>query len=271
VAVPSSHRLERKDYIYRIKKTDLKMMVAVADEKVMEEFDSALQDLGETPMVRASLDGQGAKREGWIDFALELEKASAEFIRPAGIEATKNDDILLAYFTSGTVGHPKLVRHDQAYPLGHILTAKYWQQAEEDKLHYTAADTGWAKSAWGQVYGQWIAGAPVFVYDYDILDARKMTDMMAQHGVATFCAPLTLYSLMIKTGLSNYSLSTLKYVVTTGEPLTSQVYEKFLEATGLRLMEGYGQTETVAVIALAESSSGWNKSCRRLRRRPDGR
>jgi acetyl-CoA synthetase len=249
VAIPSSHVLDRKDYIYRIKKTDLKMMVAVADEKVMEEFDSALQDLGETPMVRASLGGQGAKREGWIDFALELEKASAEFVRPAGIGATKNNDILLAYFTSGTQGHPKMVRHDQTYPLGHILTAKYWQQVEEDKLHYTVADTGWAKSAWGQIYGQWIAGAPVFVYDYDRLDARKMTDMMAKHGVTTFCAPLILYSLMIKTGLANYCLSTLKYAVTTGETLTSRVYEKFLEATGLRLMEGYGQTETVAVIA----------------------
>ena len=248
-AHPSSHRLARKDYIYRIKKTDLKMIVAVADDKVMDEFDSALQDLREHPMVRASLGGQAARREGWIDFALELQTACSEFVRPAGVGATKNDDILLAYFTSGTAGHPKMVKHDQTYPLGHILTAKYWQQVEEDKLHYTVADTGWAKSAWGQIYGQWIAGATVFIYDYDSLDVRKMTDKMAQYGVSTFCAPITLFSLMTKIGLSSYNLSTLKYAVTTGEPLTSQVYEGFRNATGLRLMEGYGQTETVAIIA----------------------
>jgi acetyl-CoA synthetase len=249
VALPSSHVLGRQDYIYRIKKADLKMIVAVADQEIMDEFDSAFEDLERPSMVRACLGGPAAKKEGWIDFALELEKASPEFVRPAGVGATRNGDILLAYFTSGTAGHPKMVRHDQTYPLGHILTAKYWQQVEEDKLHYTVADTGWAKSAWGQIYGQWIAGAPVFIYDYDTLDARKMTDKMALHGVATFCAPLTIFSLMTKMDLSSYNLSTLKYAVTTGEPLTSQVYEGFLEATGLRLREGYGQTETVLVIA----------------------
>jgi acetyl-CoA synthetase len=249
VVLPTSYDLARKDYIYRIKKTDMKMMVAMSDKKVMEEFDAAFEDLERPPIVRACLGGQGAKREGWIDFALELEKASPEFVRPAGEGATKNDDVLLAYFTSGTAGHPKMVRHDQTYPLAHILTAKYWQQVEEDKLHYTVADTGWAKSAWGQIYGQWIAGAPVFIYDYDSLDLGKMTDKMAQHGVATFCAPLSLFSLMIKMDLSSYNLSTLKCAVTTGEPLTLRVYEAFLKATGLRLMEGYGQTETVAFIA----------------------
>jgi acetyl-CoA synthetase len=248
VALPTSHLLAGKDYIYRIKRADLRMVVSVADERVMGEIDSAFDDLDRPSMVRAWLGG-AASKDGWIDFAREMQTASAEFIRPSGEEATRNDDTLLAYFTSGTAGHPKMVRHDQTYPLGHILTAKYWQQVEEDRLHYTLAETGWAKSAWGQIYGQWIAGAPVFIYDFESLDIGKMTKRMAQHGVATFCAPLSIFSLMIKKGVASYDLSTLRYAVTTGEPLTSQIYQGFLEATGLRLREGYGQTETVAIIA----------------------
>jgi len=142
-----------------------------------------------------------------------------------------------------------MVKHDQTYPLGHILTAKFWQNVEDDGLHYTVADTGWAKCAWGKIFGQWLAGSAVFVYDYDRFDAGRMMDEMGKFGVTTFCAPPTIFRFMIKSDMSRYDFSRLKYAVTAGEPLNPSVYEKFLETTGLRLMEGYGQTETVVCIA----------------------
>ena len=207
------------------------------------------RSLGNISLVKALVGSADQKREGWINFNKELEEASADFVRPTGEQATKNEDILLGYFTSGTTGYPKLVKHDQTYPLGHILTAKYWQNVEDDGLHYTVADTGWAKCAWGKIYGQWLAGSAVFVYDYDRFDAGKMMDEMGKYGVTTFCAPPTIFRFMIKSDMSRYDFSRLKYAVTAGEPLNASVYESFLETTGLRLMEGFGQTETVVCIA----------------------
>lgn len=249
ISVPSTHMFKAKDFVYRIKKTDLKMIVCVEENGVPEEFDAAHKELGNIPLVKALLGGKERKREGWIDFKMELEEASPDFKRPAGEEATRNEDILLAYFTSGTTGYPKMVKHDQTYPLGHILTAKYWQNVEDDGLHYTVADTGWAKCAWGKIYGQWLAGSAVFVYDYDRFDAGRMMEKMGRYGVTTFCAPPTIFRFMVKSDMSKYDFSRLKYAVTAGEPLNPSVYERFLETTGLRLMEGFGQTETVVCIA----------------------
>jgi acetyl-CoA synthetase len=142
-----------------------------------------------------------------------------------------------------------MVRHDFTYPLAHILTAKYWQGVEDDGLHYTVADTGWAKAVWGKIYGQWLAGSAVFAYDYERFSAPGLLSAAARHGVTTFCAPPTVYRFLIREDLSKYDLSRLRYCVTAGEPLNPEVYEQFLQQTGLRLMEGYGQTELVITAA----------------------
>lgn len=247
VAIPTTHMLRRKDIAYRIRKAGLKMIVSIADEGIPDEVDEAGRELGDVSLVKAFVGNMS--REGWTDFREELEEAPSDFPRPADDEATKNEDIVLAYFTSGTTGYPKMVRHDQTYPLGHILTAKYWQNVMDNGLHYTVADTGWAKCAWGKIYGQWIAGSAVFAYDYERFDADRMMEMMARHGVTTFCAPPTIFRFMIKGDISREKFSHLKYVVTAGEPLNPTVYDTFLERTGLKLMEGFGQTETVVAIA----------------------
>lgn len=249
VAIPSTHMLKAKDIVYRIKKANLKMVVCIIEDGVPEEVDLAHKELGDVDLIKAFVGGEDQEREGWINFRRALADASPDFTRPVGEEATRNEDVLIAYFTSGTTGYPKMVKHDQTYPLGHILTAKYWQNVMDDGLHYTVADTGWAKCAWGKIYGQWIAGSAVFVYDYDRFDAGRMMEKLAKYKVTTFCAPPTIYRFMIKGDMSKYDFSTLKYAVTAGEPLNPSVYEKFLEVTGLRLMEGYGQTETVVTIA----------------------
>jgi acetyl-CoA synthetase len=245
VAIPATHMLKKKDIVYRIRRADLKMLVTIEDEGVPAEVDGACQELANGKVLKAFV-GTG-ERDGWINLRNELEAASPEFKRPEG--ATKSTDILLAYFTSGTTGNPKMVNHDQTYALGHILTAHYWQNVEDDGLHYTVADTGWGKAVWGKLYGQWIAGSAVFVYDYDRFDAGRMMENASKYGVTTFCAPPTIYRFMIKEEMSRYDFSTLKYAVTAGEPLNPTIYDRFLETTGLRLMEGFGQTETVVAIA----------------------
>ena len=201
VAIPATHMLRAKDIAYRISKADLKMIVSIVEDGVPDEVDGACRDLEGAKPVRA-LVGDGVDRPGWLDFRRELAAASPEFERPGGREATENGDVLLAYFTSGTTGYPKMVKHNQTYPLGHILTATFWQNVVEDGLHYTVADTGWAKCVWGQIYGQWIAGSAVFAYDYDRFDAGRMMEMATKHGVTTFCAPPTIYRFMIKGDMS---------------------------------------------------------------------
>jgi len=191
----------------------------------------------------------GGGRAGWLDFNAEMEKASADFKRPSGDNAPANSDILLIYFTSGTTGMPKMVQHNFTYPLGHILTARYWQNVTDDGLHLTVADTGWAKAVWGKIYGQWLAGTAIFVYDYNKFDPKKMLEVVTKYGVTTFCAPPTIYRFFIKEDLSKYDFSKLRHCSTAGEPLNPEVYSQFLKSTGIRLMEGYGQTETVVAIA----------------------
>jgi len=247
VAIPATHMLKKKDIVYRIRRADLKMLVTIEDEGVPAEVDGACQELANGKVLKAFV-GTG-ERDGWINLRNELKAASSDFKRPEGEGVTKSTDILLAYFTSGTTGNPKMVNHDQTYALGHILTAHYWQNVEDDGLHYTVADTGWGKAVWGKLYGQWIAGSAVFVYDYDRFDAARMMENASKYGVTTFCAPPTIYRFMIKEDMSRYDFSTLKYAVTAGEPLNPTIYDKFLETTGLRLMEGFGQTETVVAIA----------------------
>ncbi|MFZ2456574.1 MAG: AMP-binding protein [Candidatus Altiarchaeia archaeon] len=249
VPIPATHMLKEKDISYRIEKANLKMIVSVDENSLPEEIDKAADFLGRKDLIRFLVGAESAKRDGWVNFRKELKEISSDYKRPSGKEATVNSDPLLEYFSSGTTGYPKLVTHDQTYPLAHVVTAKYWQNVEDDGLHYTVSDTGWAKCAWGKIYGQWIAGSAIFTYDYDRFDAKNMMERVAKHKVSTFCAPPTIYRFMIKEDMSKYDFSTLKYAVTAGEPLNPTVYNKFLENTGLQLMEGFGQTETVVAIA----------------------
>ncbi|MGE5549253.1 MAG: AMP-binding protein [Bacteroidota bacterium] len=244
VAIPATHLLTAKDIIYRNNAADVKMIVAVADQKVNEQVDKAQAD---SPSLKLKAI-VGGERAGWLNFDRELEKADTGFNKPAGAEMTANGDMMLLYFTSGTTGYPKMVRHNFTYPLGHILTAKYWQNVMDGGLHLTVSDTGWAKSAWGKIYGQWLAGSAVMVYDYDKFVPKNLMQIIADYGVTTFCAPPTIYRYLIKEDLSQYKLDKLKYCVVAGEPLNPEVYQQFLRATGIKLMEGYGQTECTLAV-----------------------
>jgi acetyl-CoA synthetase len=247
ITIPATHMLKTKDIVYRLQNAGIKMVVCIAEEGVPDYFDEAHAQLEDYELIKALVGEQD--REGWYNFREEIQNMSPEFQRPLGEDQNSNEDISLIYFSSGTTGMPKMIMHDYTYPLGHIITAKYWQNVLDEGLHYTVADTGWAKAMWGQIYGQWIAGTAIFVYDYDRFDAAQMLEKASTHGVTTFCAPPTIYRFLIKEDLSQYNFSTLQYAVTAGEPLNPEVYNKFKEFTGLQLMEGFGQTECVVCIA----------------------
>jgi acetyl-CoA synthetase len=245
ITIPATHLLSTKDIIYRNNAADIRMIVCVPDPLVIqhiEESESASPTLKQKVVV-------GMDREGWLNFSDGMEKSSDNFIRPSSDEATVNTDIMLLYFTSGTTGMPKMVNHDFIYPLGHILTAKYWQKVEDDGLHFTVADTGWAKSAWGKIYGQWLSGSAVMTYNYDKFVPKNLMEVIEKYKVVTFCAPPTIYRFLIKEDLSKYDLSHLKYCVVAGEPLNPEVFKQFYDKTGLKLMEGYGQTECTVAVA----------------------
>jgi acetyl-CoA synthetase len=237
--------LTAKDIVYRVRMADIKMFVAANEKSLIDYVDIAQKECSDVLKLKAAV---GGKYDGWIDFDTEVEKASDHFERPQGKDATKNDDIMIIYFTSGTVGLPKMVQHNFVNPLGHILTAKYWQNVTDGGLHYTVADTGWMKAVWGKLYGQWISGSTVFAYDYEEFNPARLLAMTSRYKVTTFCAPPTIYRFLIHEDMSKYDLSSLKYCVVAGEPLNPEVYNKWLQLTGLKLMEAYGQTElTVAV------------------------
>lgn len=245
VTIPATHLLSAKDIIYRNNAAGIKMIVCVPDPVVMqhiEESESKSPSLKNKVLIDSD-------KEGWMNFSKGIEESSGEFNHPAGDEATENNDIMLLYFTSGTTGMPKMVTHDFTYPLGHIVTAKYWQAVQDNGLHFTIADTGWAKSAWGKIYGQWISGSAVMTYDYDRFVPKDILGVIEKYKVTTFCAPPTIYRFLIKEDLTSYDLSALKNCVVAGEPLNPEVFRYFYEKTGLRLMEGYGQTECTVAVA----------------------
>jgi len=244
VCIPATHLLTAKDIIYRNNAADIKMIVCVAEDEVIKHVEDSMEK-SPTFKYKALI---GKSREGWYNLTEELEKASGVFDRPTGSEATCNDDISLLYFTSGTTGMPKMVQHNFAYPLGHIVTAKYWHEVIDGGLHLTVADTGWAKAVWGKIYGQWICGSAVFVYDYDKFVPKELLDVIVKHKVNTFCAPPTIYRFFIKEDLTKYDLSNLKHCSIAGEPLNPEVYYQFLKATGMKVKEAYGQTELTVTI-----------------------
>mgnify|MGYP000879896329 CR=1 FL=1 len=245
VCVPATHLLTSKDIIYRCNAADIKMIVAVSDKDVIKHVEDSAS---ESPTLKTKA-LVGGSRSGWFNLDGELEKASDVFERPQGSDATANDDIMLLYFTSGTTGMPKMVQHNFTYPLGHILTAKYWQRVEDGGLHLTVAETGWAKAMWGKIYGQWLCGAAVFVYDFEKFVPKDILEAMVKYKVTTFCAPPTIYRFFIKEDLTKYDLSSLRHCAIAGEPLNPEVYYQFLKATRLKLAEAYGQTELTVTMA----------------------
>ena len=248
VAIPATHMLTSHDIQYRVERAGIKCIVSVGEDYVMEQIKDAMQH---TPVpILVSI---GPKEdEGFHSWHKEWNDAPA-FERP--FTPNDNSDTMLMYFTSGTSGEPKMVAHDFLYALGHLSTGVFWHNLKEDSLHLTVADTGWGKAVWGKLYGQWFAGAAVFVYDHEKFTAKALLEQISKYRVTSFCAPPTVYRFMIHEDFSQFDLSSLRYCTTAGEALNSAVYEKFYELTGIRLMEGFGQTETTLTL----STMPWNK------------
>ena len=244
IACPATHLLMVHDLVYRFNAAGIKMVVTIDESDLQDRVDAAIKD---SPTVK-KLITIGPDRKGWDSFHTGINAASKEFKRPAGKNAAGNHDIMLLYFTSGTTGEPKMVQHDYTYPLGHIVTAKYWHNVVPNGRHLTVAETGWAKAMWGKIYGQWICGSAVFVYDMDKFIPEKLLAKIAKFKVTTFCAPPTIYRYIIKEDLTRFDLSSVQYCTIAGEPLNPEVYNKFLELTGHKLHECYGQTELTVVI-----------------------
>jgi acetyl-CoA synthetase len=262
ICIPASIQLTTKDIVYRSNAASVKMIVSVKEEDIIKQIEGAIPD--SPTIVSKAFVGTGVDanegcvdsnngcvdfKEGWVDFNIEYDKCSEVFDRPTGNDATQNTDIMLMYFTSGTTGMPKMVKHDYTYPLGHITTAKYWQQVEDGGLHLTVADSGWAKFGWGKIYGQWICGAVQFVYDMEKFIPDDLMRIMEKYKLTTFCAPPTIYRFLIKEDLSKYDFSSLHHCSTAGEPLNPEVFNQFYQATGLKIMEGFGQTESTVLLA----------------------
>ena len=243
VGIPATHLLTKKDIVYRCNSADVKAIVCVGESLMIQNIDDALP---ECPTLKHCISIGPEIPSGWLDFKQGMANAKP-FVKP--VNPSNNEDIMLLYFTSGTTGEPKMVIHNFIYPLGHIITSGYWQNLNSDSLHLTVAETGWAKAAWGKLYGQWIMGACVFVYDHEKFVASELLRVIQDYKVTSFCAPPTIYRFMILEDLSNYDFSALKYSVVAGEPLNPSVFEEFYKATGLKLMEGFGQTEMTVTIA----------------------
>ena len=245
IVIPATDQLQKKDYVFRFNAAHVKAVICTAEGETTAHVLAALP---ECPSVKILACVNG-RCEGFDDFDGGILRESPVFARPEGSEATTKDDIMLMYFTSGTTGYPKMAAHNFAYPLGHIVTAKYWHNVDPEGRHLSVADTGWGKAVWGKLYGQWLCEACVFVYDMDRFHADDLLSVISEHKVTTFCAPPTIYRFFIKEDLSKYDLSSIKYATTAGEALNPEVYNKFREITGLRLFEGFGQTETTLVLA----------------------
>ena len=242
VAIPATNQLLEKDFTYRFQAANVKAVLCTADGDVADAVDAAA---AKCPCVEHKILVNG-KKNGWHDFNEEYTMFSSHFDRKE--DSPCGSDPMLMYFTSGTSGYPKLAAHNYKYPLGHFITAKYWHRVNPDGLHLTISDTGWAKSAWGKLYGQWLCEAAIFVYDFDRFDAEKILPMFAKYQITTFCAPPTMYRMLAKQDLSRFDLSSIEHASTAGEALNPEVYRQFQKATGLSIMEGFGQSESTLII-----------------------
>lgn len=242
VAIPATHLLTAKDIVYRCEKAKIKMIVAAGDKEIVRHVDEATPCC---PTLRFRVSTEPDIPEGWHDLNHGV-KYAAQFDRPE--VANENSDTMLLYFTSGTSGEPKMVAHDFTYPLGHIVTASFWHNLHPGSRHLTVADTGWGKAVWGKLYGQWLARAEVFVYDFDKFVPADLLHQMEKYHITSFCAPPTVYRFMIREDVGAYNLSALEWCTTAGEALNPSVAAKWEELTGITLREAFGQTETTLTV-----------------------
>lgn len=242
VAIPATHMLTTHDIIYRNQRASVKAIVCADDTYIIEQIRAALP---KSPTVETVISIGETVHPDFHNWEKEWKQAPP-FVRPKYVNT--NEDTMLMYFTSGTSGEPKMVAHDFLYALGHITTGVYWHNLQEDSIHLTVADTGWGKAVWGKLYGQWFAGAVVFVYDHEKFNAPSLMRQMEKYHITSFCAPPTVYRFMIREDFSKYDLSALRYCTTAGEALNPAVYQKFFQLTGIQLMEGFGQTETTMTL-----------------------
>lgn len=242
VAIPATHMLTAHDIIYRNNRADIKAILCVGEDYVLSQVEQSLAD---SPSLTTLVSIGPKVPKGFHDWHKEWNNAQ-EFVRPAHVN--NNSDTMLMYFTSGTSGEPKMVAHSYLYAMGHLTTGVFWHNLSPDSIHLTVADTGWGKAAWGKLYGQWFAGATVFVFDHEKFNANKMLRQIEKYHITSFCAPPTVYRFMIHEDFSKYDLSSLRYCTTAGEALNPAVFNRFFELTGIRLMEGFGQTETTMTL-----------------------
>ncbi len=240
IMIPATFMLTKHDFEYRINSALATAIVCTSDGDTAQALDDSLPD---APTLKTRII-VGGKREGWHDFDAEMPLCSAELER---VE-TKSTDPLIMFFSSGTSGYPKMVLHDHAYPLGHLITAKHWHRVDPDGLHFTIADTGWGKALWGKLYGQWLMEAGVFTYDFDKFDAADILSMIEKYRLTSLCCPPTMFRMFLNEGVDKYDLSSLKAANIAGEALSPDTFERWYEATGLKLMEGFGQTETCCTV-----------------------
>ena len=242
IAIPATNQLQVHDIEYRFQAAGVNTIICTADGEVAACVDEAAKNCPE--LLNKLI--VGGERDGWRSFNEEYPLYSSHFERTE--DSPCGDDLLLMFFTSGTTGYPKIAAHNHKYPLGHFHTAKYWHNVDPDGLHFTISDTGWAKSMWGKLYGQWLCEAATFVYDFDRFDAKEILPMFAKHNITTFCAPPTMLRMLIKEDISKYDFSSVKHMSTAGEALNPEVYKQFEKATGLQIIEGFGQTESTMII-----------------------
>ena len=242
VAIPATNQLKAHDFVYRFKSAGVKAILCTATDKTAEEVDLAA---AECPTLIAKILVNG-DREGWHNFGEEYKLYSTHFYRTA--DSASGDDPMIMFFTSGTTGYPKIAMHSYKYALGHFPTARYWHDIRPEDLHLTISETGWGKALWGKLYGQWMCEGAVFVYDFDRFNASEILPMFSKYHITTFCAPPTMYRMLIKDDLSAYDLSSIRHATTAGEALNPEVFYQFKKATGLTIMEGFGQTETTLTI-----------------------
>ena len=240
IVIPATHMLTKHDIVYRNTRASVKAIICAKDDYIISQIKLAMP---ESPSVKQYI--TLGDEEGFHNWKKEWQQAP-QFVRPAFVN--ENDDTMIMYFTSGTSGEPKMVAHDYLYAMGHLTTGCFWHNLHEGSLHLTVADTGWGKAVWGKFYGQWFAGATVFVYDHEKFNADNLLRQMEKYHVTSFCAPPTIYRFMIREDLSKYDLSSLEYCCTAGEALNPAVFDKFYEKTGIKMMEGFGQTETTMTL-----------------------
>jgi acetyl-CoA synthetase len=248
IAIPTTHHITAGDIIYRMNMSEAVAIITTDDAKIIETAEAAAI---KSPSLRRLI-RTGTSDVPVSDLWLSLDAGMRASVPAEGAaplaRVTENDDTLLIYFTSGTTGMPKMVAHNYLYPLAHTVTAKYWQNLHENSLHFTISDTGWGKAAWGKIYGQWLCGATVLVYEHEKLNAHRLLKVLEDNHVTSFCAPPTAYRVILKAKLENYDLSTLEYATSAGEPLDEELFQRFKSFTGVSIMEAYGQTETVPIV-----------------------